>query len=43
VRHTSSLVARTLLAHPPCNSWYNCGNVFGKKRIYAGYTGFKLA
>ena len=27
-----------LLAHPSCNSWYNGGNVPGKKRMYMGYT-----
>ncbi|KUI00872.1 NAD(P)/FAD-dependent oxidoreductase [Mycobacterium sp. IS-3022] len=38
VEHTTSLVAPTVLAHPTCNSWYNGGNVPGKKRMYMGYT-----
>jgi cation diffusion facilitator CzcD-associated flavoprotein CzcO len=33
------LVAATVLVHPSCNSWYNGGNVPGKKRMYMGYTG----
>ncbi|BBZ43069.1 flavin-containing monooxygenase [Mycobacterium parmense] len=37
--HTTSLVASTVLVHPTCNSWYNGGNVPGKKRMYMGYTG----
>ena len=28
----------TVLVHPSCNSWYNGGNVPGKKRMYMGYT-----
>ncbi|CAJ1508771.1 flavin-containing monooxygenase [[Mycobacterium] holstebronense] len=39
IEHTTSLVAATVLAHPTCNSWYNGGNVPGKKRMYMGYTG----
>jgi len=39
IEHTTSLVAATVLAHPTCNSWYNGGNVAGKKRMYMGYTG----
>ncbi len=27
-----------MLVHPSCNSWYNGGNVPGKKRMYMGYT-----
>lgn len=27
-----------MLVHPSCNSWYNGGNVPGKKRMYLGYT-----
>lgn len=36
---TTSLVAPTVLVDPSCNSWYNGGNVPGKKRIYMGFTG----
>lgn len=39
VEHASALVAPTVLVHPSCNSWYNGGNVPGKKRMYMGYTG----
>jgi cation diffusion facilitator CzcD-associated flavoprotein CzcO len=39
IEHTTSLVAPTVLAHPSCSSWYNGGNVPGKKRMYMGYTG----
>jgi cation diffusion facilitator CzcD-associated flavoprotein CzcO len=39
IDHTTSLVAATVLVHPSCNSWYNGGNVPGKKRMYMGYTG----
>jgi len=39
IEHTTSLVAPTVLVHPSCNSWYNGGNVPGKKRMYMGYTG----
>jgi cation diffusion facilitator CzcD-associated flavoprotein CzcO len=39
IEHTTSLVASTVLAHPTCKSWYNGGNVPGKKRMYMGYTG----
>jgi cation diffusion facilitator CzcD-associated flavoprotein CzcO len=39
IDHTSALVAPTVLVHPTCNSWYNGGNVPGKKRMYMGYTG----
>ncbi|CPR10196.1 steroid monooxygenase [Mycobacterium bohemicum DSM 44277] len=39
VDHTTALVAPTVLVHPSCNSWYNGGNVPGKKRMYMGYTG----
>jgi cyclohexanone monooxygenase len=38
VEHTAELVAPTVLVDPSCNSWYNGGNVPGKKRIYMGYT-----
>ncbi|MDF3338772.1 NAD(P)/FAD-dependent oxidoreductase [Mycolicibacterium septicum] len=38
VEHTTALVAPTVLVHPSCNSWYNGGNVPGKKRMYLGYT-----
>ena len=38
IEHTTSLVAPTVLMHPTCNSWYNGGNVPGKKRMYMGYT-----
>ncbi|MFA7509750.1 MULTISPECIES: flavin-containing monooxygenase [Mycolicibacterium] len=34
----TALVAPTVLVHPSCNSWYNGGNVPGKKRMYMGYT-----
>lgn len=39
IDHATALVARTVLVHPTCNSWYNGGNVPGKKRMYMGYTG----
>jgi cyclohexanone monooxygenase len=38
IEHTTSLVESTVLVHPSCNSWYNGGNVPGKKRMYMGYT-----
>jgi cation diffusion facilitator CzcD-associated flavoprotein CzcO len=38
IDHATSLVAPTVLVHPSCNSWYNGGNVPGKKRMYMGYT-----
>ncbi|KUI24676.1 cyclohexanone monooxygenase [Mycobacterium sp. IS-1742] len=38
IEHTTALVAPTVLVHPSCNSWYNGGNVPGKKRMYMGYT-----
>ncbi|MBV8966445.1 MAG: NAD(P)/FAD-dependent oxidoreductase [Mycobacteriaceae bacterium] len=37
IEHTTSLVASTVLVHPTCNSWYNGGNVPGKKRMYMAY------
>ncbi|ORV82237.1 cyclohexanone monooxygenase [Mycobacterium interjectum] len=37
--HAAALVAATVLVHPSCSSWYNGGNVPGKKRMYMGYTG----
>ncbi|MGZ6777863.1 MAG: flavin-containing monooxygenase, partial [Mycobacterium sp.] len=39
IEHTTSLVAPTVLVHSSCNSWYNGGNVPGKKQVYMGYTG----
>ena len=39
IDHATSLVAATVLVHPSCTSWYNGGNVPGKKRMYMGYTG----
>jgi cation diffusion facilitator CzcD-associated flavoprotein CzcO len=39
IEHTTELVAPTVLVHPSCNSWYNGGNVPGKKRMYMGYVG----
>jgi len=39
VDHATALVAPTVLVHPTCKSWYNGGNVPGKKRMYMGYTG----
>jgi cation diffusion facilitator CzcD-associated flavoprotein CzcO len=39
IDHATSLAASTVLVHPSCNSWYNGGNVPGKKRMYMGYTG----
>jgi cation diffusion facilitator CzcD-associated flavoprotein CzcO len=39
IDHATALVAPTVLVHPSCNSWYNGGNVAGKKRMYMGYTG----
>ncbi|MGE2834949.1 flavin-containing monooxygenase [Mycobacterium sp. SMC-4] len=38
IEHTTSLVEPTVLVHPSCSSWYNGGNVEGKKRMYMGYT-----
>jgi cyclohexanone monooxygenase len=38
IEHTTSLVAPTVLVDPSCNSWYNGGNVPGKKKMYMGYT-----
>jgi len=38
IEHTTELVAPTVLVDPSCNSWYNGGNVPGKKRMYMGYT-----
>lgn len=38
MEHITSLVAPTVLVDPSCNSWYNGGNVPGKKRMYMGYT-----
>ena len=29
---------REWIEHTTCNSWYNGGNVPGKKRMYMGYT-----
>jgi len=39
IDHATALVAPTVLVHPSCNSWYNGGNVPGKKRMYMGYIG----
>lgn len=39
IDHATALVAPTVLVHPSCSSWYNGGNVPGKKRMYMGYTG----
>jgi cation diffusion facilitator CzcD-associated flavoprotein CzcO len=39
IEHITSLVAPTVLVHSSCNSWYNGGNVPGKKQMYMGYTG----
>jgi hypothetical protein len=39
IDHPTALVAPTVLVHPSCNSWYNGGNVPGKKRMYMGYAG----
>ena len=36
IDHATALVAPTVLMHPSCNSWYNGGNVPGKKRMYMG-------
>ncbi|MEZ0342730.1 flavin-containing monooxygenase [Mycobacterium sp. pV006] len=38
IEHATSLVEPTVLVHPSCSSWYNGGNVEGKKRMYMGYT-----
>lgn len=38
IEEATALVATTVLVHPSCNSWYNGGNVPGKKRMYMGYT-----
>ena len=37
MEHTTALVASTVLVHPTCNSWYNGGNVPGKRRMYMAY------
>ncbi|MBX7430589.1 NAD(P)/FAD-dependent oxidoreductase [Mycobacterium sp. Y57] len=37
IDHATSLVEPTVVAHPSCSSWYNGGNVPGKKRMYMGY------
>jgi cation diffusion facilitator CzcD-associated flavoprotein CzcO len=39
IDHATSMVAAIVLVHSSCNSWYNGGNVPGKKRMYMGYTG----
>lgn len=36
---TTSMVDGTVFVHPSCNSWYNGGNVVGKKKMYMGYVG----
>jgi len=36
---TTSMVEGTVFVHPSCNSWYNGGNVVGKKKMYMGYVG----
>ena len=38
IDHTTSLVAPAVLVHPSCISWYNGGNVPGKRRMYMAYT-----
>jgi cyclohexanone monooxygenase len=38
IDQATALVAPTVLVHPSCRSWYNGGNVPGKKRMYMGYT-----
>ena len=38
IDQATALVASTVLVHPSCSSWYNGGNVPGKKRMYMGYT-----
>lgn len=38
IEQATALVASTVLVHPSCRSWYNGGNVPGKKRMYMGYT-----
>lgn len=38
IEDATALVAPTVLVHPTCSSWYNGGNVPGKKRMYMGYT-----
>ena len=38
IEQATALVAPTVLVHPSCSSWYNGGNVPGKKRMYMGYT-----
>ena len=39
IDHATALVASTVLVHSSCKSWYNGGNVPGKKRMYMGYVG----
>lgn len=38
IAHITSLVEPTVLVDPSCSSWYNGGNVPGKKQMYMGYT-----
>jgi cyclohexanone monooxygenase len=37
MEHTTSMVEGSVFTHPSCNSWYNGGNVVGKKKMYMGY------
>lgn len=39
MEHTTSMVKGSVFTHPSCNSWYNGGNVIGKKKMYMGYVG----
>ena len=38
VEHTASLVTGSVIVHPSCTSWWNGGNVPGKKRMFMAYT-----
>jgi cation diffusion facilitator CzcD-associated flavoprotein CzcO len=37
--HTASLIGGSVLTHPSCTSWWNGGNIPGKKRVFMGYVG----
>jgi cation diffusion facilitator CzcD-associated flavoprotein CzcO len=39
MEHTTSMVEGSVFTDPSCNSWYNGGNVIGKKKMYMGYVG----
>jgi cation diffusion facilitator CzcD-associated flavoprotein CzcO len=37
--HVASFTEGNVLSHPACSSWWNGGNVPGKKRVFLGYVG----